>query len=156
MNMIASLDTSRDYGFQSVGGAHRQALVLIASSAPEVVRQLAAVCEFFDLGVEVAAPGMDLMKQLRENRPMAVITDIDGPEQDGYHTMKIVGTYDRDLPIMILTAGDPVMMGAADAVQETWDLTMVSRTTQSNLAGQLANFLFTAGRRAGCMRLVQV
>jgi DNA-binding NtrC family response regulator len=100
--------------------------------------------------------GTDLLRVLRDNRPMAVITDIDGHDQDGFHAMKVVGTFDRDLPVMILTGGDPVMMGAVDAVQESWNLTMVSRTTQANLAGQLAEFLYTAGRRAGCMRLVQV
>jgi DNA-binding NtrC family response regulator len=156
MNMITSLAVSHDYGFQSIGAAYRQALVVIASDSPDTIQQLEMVCEFFDLAVETVSAGTDLLRVLRDNRPMAVITDIDGHEQDGFHAMKVVGTFDRDLPVMILTGGDPVMMGAVDAVQESWNLTMVSRTTQANLAGQLAEFLYTAGRRAGCMRLVQV
>jgi hypothetical protein len=47
-------------------------------------------------------------------------------------------------------------MGAADAVQEVWGLTQVSQTSAYPLAGQLVSFLFMAGRRAGCMRLVPV
>ncbi|WP_428483961.1 response regulator [Rhodopila sp.] len=156
MNMITSLGGPRDYGFQSTRAANRQALVVIASDAPETVYQLQAVCEFFDLAVEVVREGADLMQVLQENRPMAVITDVDGEGQDGFHTMKIVAKYDRDLPILLLTGGDPVMMGAADAVQNIWNLTMVTQSTGSHLAGQLADFLFAAGRRAGCMRLVPV
>ena len=156
MNMITSLAASHDYGFQSIGAAYRQALVVIASDSPETIHDLEVICEFFDLAVEIVSAGTDMMRLLRDNRPMAVIADIDGEEQDGFHSMKVVASYDRDLPIMMLTGGDPVLMGAVDAVQESWGLTMVGRTTPANLAGQLAEFLYTAGRRAGCMRLVQI
>jgi hypothetical protein len=156
MNMISSLDASGDYRFQSAQAAHRQALVIIACDHPETVEQLETVCEFFDLAVQTVPHRGDLMKLLREHRPMALIGDVDGQHQDGFHTMKVIGNYDRDLPVMLLTGGDPVLMGAADAVQEMWNLTMVSRSSSSPLAGQLADFLFIAGRRAGCMRLVQV
>ena len=156
MNMITSLAASHDFGFQSIGAAYRQALVVIASDSPETIHDLEVICEFFDLAVEIVSAGTDMMRLLRDNRPMAVIADIDGEEQDGFHSMKVVASYDRDLPIMMLTGGDPVLMGATDAMQELWQLTMVSRTTDKPLAGQLAEFLFIAGRRAGCMRLVQV
>jgi DNA-binding NtrC family response regulator len=156
MNMITALDGSRDYGYESGRPASRQAVVVIASDTAETVQQLRAVCEFFDLVVEVVPDRSDLMPVLREHRPMAVISDIDGQFQDGFHTMKTVAKYDRDLPILILTGGDPVMMGAADAVQEMWNLTMISRSSDAPLAAQLADFLFAAGRRAGCMRLMPI
>jgi hypothetical protein len=154
--MISLVEAPAEYGFQSARAANRQALVVIACDAPETAEQVRAVCEFFDLAVEVVPEGGDLMELLREHRPMAIVGDIYGERQDGYHTMKMVANYDRDLPVMLLTGGDPVLMGAADAVQELWNLTMVSRSTSLPLAGQLADFLFTAGRRAGCMRLMPV
>lgn len=156
MNMISLLDETSDYSFHSTRPAHRQALVVIVCDTPETVQQLEAVCDFFDLAVAIVPAHADLMKVLREHRPMAVIGDIDGQHQDGFHTMKIVANYDRELPVLLLTGGDPVMMGAADAVQEMWNLTVVSRSTSAPLAGQLADFLCTAGRGAGCMRLVQL
>lgn len=156
MNMITSLDVSHDYGFLGSRAASRQALVVIASDSAETVQRIEAVCAFFDLAVEIATSDTDMMQMLRENRPMAVVSDVEGEAQDGFHAMKIVGNYDRDLPILLLTDGDPAMMGAADAVQELWKLTTVSRSTGAQLAGQLADFLFIAGRRAGCMRLVPV
>jgi hypothetical protein len=156
MNMISLLDSSGDYSFHSTRPAHRQALVVIACDAAETVEQLEAVCEFFDLAVEVVPAQADLMNVLREQRPMAVISDVDGQHQDGFHVLKIVAHYDHGLPVLLLTGGDPVMMGAADAVQEMWNLTMVSRSTSAPLAGQLADFLCAAGRSAGCMRLVQL
>ncbi len=156
MNMLTALDVSRDYGLQSTRAADRQAVVIIACDEAETVDQLSAVCAFFDLTVEVVPSRGDLLQALHEHLPMAVITDIDGEHQDGFHAMKTVANYDRDLPIMLLTGGDPTLMGAADAVQEIWRLTMVNRSGSGPLAAQLADFLFTAGRRAGCMRLVQL
>jgi hypothetical protein len=87
---------------------------------------------------------------------MAVISDVDGEDQDGFHTMKVIAGYDRELPIMLLTGGDAVLMGAADAVQDMWGLASVTRTSGFPMAGQLVAFLFGAGRRTGGMRLVPV
>lgn len=154
--MMSPVEVSQEFGFRSIAPAGRQALVVIASDSPETVAQLEQVCAFFDLAVEVAASDENLPDMLREHRPMAVIADVDCHAQDGFHAMRMVAAYDQDLPIMVLTHGDPVLMGAADAMQDLWNLTMVSRTSLKPLAGQLAEFLFTAGRRAGCMRLVRV
>jgi ABC-type uncharacterized transport system ATPase subunit len=87
---------------------------------------------------------------------MAVITDVEGESQDGFHTMKQVARYSRDLPILLLTAGDAVLMGAVDAVQALYGLTSVTTTSEFPMAGQLVAFLFNAGRRSGCMRLIPV
>ncbi|MFO1026053.1 MAG: hypothetical protein U1E70_12755 [Acetobacteraceae bacterium] len=156
MNMISPIEASRDLAFSTIAPAHRQALVVIACDSPDTVEQLEQVCGFFDLAVEVVGSDENLLDTLRECRPMAVIADVDGHARDGFHAMHVIATYDRDLPIMVMTHGDPVLMGAADAMQELWSLTMVSRTSHKPLAGQLAEFLFTAGRRAGCMRLVHI
>jgi hypothetical protein len=99
---------------------------------------------------------VDLDQILQEQRPMAVVAEVEGDEQDGFHTMKMVARYSRDLPVLMLTGGDPVLMGAADAVQSLWGLTSVSSTSGFPMAGQLVQFLFNAGRRAGCMRLIPI
>ena len=41
-------------------------------------------------------------------------------------------------------------------MQEICGLTTVTRSTGVPLAGELVSFLFSAGRRAGCMRLVPI
>ncbi|HVZ07337.1 hypothetical protein [Rhodopila sp.] len=156
MNMVAPVQLSRNLSSVGASPADRQALVMIVSDTPHTVDRLEEVCGFFDLGVQVVAGDDTLLTSLREHRPMAVITDVEAGEQDGFHIMRMVALYDRDLPVMVLTHGDPILMGAADATQELCDLTMVCRTTAKPLAGQIAEFLFVAGRRAGCMRLVQV
>ena len=82
---------------------------------------------------------MDLIERvLRGHRPMAVICDVDGEEQDGFHAMKLIADYSRDLPIMLLTDGDAVLMGAADAVQDLWGLTSVTRTSGSRWPASLS------------------
>jgi Response regulator receiver domain len=156
MNMIAPRNLAQDHDFLGSLTASQQGVVVIVSDVPGTIENLTAVCEFLEFKIEVVSAGSDLSQLLLEHRPMAVISDVEGGEQDGLHTMKIIARYSRDLPIMLLTDGDPVLMGAADAVQDLWGLTSVTRTSGFPVAGQLVAFLFGAGRRAGCMRLLPV
>lgn len=156
MNMIAPRNLSQDHYFPGTMTATAQSVVAIISDDPNTIQKIAPVCEFLELRVERVSAGTDLGQVLREHRPMAVISDVEGEEQDGFHVMKVIAFYNRDLPIMLLTGGDAALMGAADAVQDLWGLTSVTRTSEFPVAGQLVAFLFSAGRRAGCMRLVPV
>jgi CheY-like chemotaxis protein len=156
MNMIATRLFSQDQGFLATARTVQQGLVAVVSDDPATTETLGPVCEFLGLTVEVIPTAMDLDRLLRELRPMAVVTDIDGEVQDGFHTMKQVARYSQDLPILLLTAGDPILMGAVEAVQTIWGLTAVTSTSEAPLAGQLVSFLFNAGRRAGCMRLIPI
>jgi hypothetical protein len=156
MNMITPEGLSRDIDFLGTMTTPKQGIVAIVTDDPGTIDKLASVLDFLDLRMEIVSAGTDLKQVLRELRPIAVISDMDGEEQDGFHTMKMVADYRRDLPVMLLTGGDAVLMGAADAVQDLWGLTSVTRTSEFAIAGQLVAFLFTAGRRAGCMRLLPV
>jgi PleD family two-component response regulator len=156
MDMIAPRNLSQDHDFLGSRTAVQPGVVVIVSDNPAAIEKLTPVCEFLELRTEIVSSGMDLTKLLQEHSPMSVITDVEGDDQDGFHTMKLVARYNRNLPIMLLTDGDPVLMGAADAVQDLWGLTSVTRTSGFPVAGQLVAFLFGAGRRAGCMRLVPV
>ena len=155
VNMIATETLIRDYNFPGSTGA-RQGVVVVFSDNAETIENLEQVCEFLDLRMDVVSAGTDLMSVLRSQQPIAVISDVEGEDHDGFHTMKLIARYNPDLPVMLLTNGDPVLMGAADAVQEIWGLTSVTRTSGFPLASQLVGFLFSAGRRQGCMRLVSV
>ncbi len=156
MNMIAGHLLSSDHAFLGTMTVAKQGVVAIVSDNPATIDQLAPVCEFLDLKIEIVAAGTDLEQVLQEHRPMAVVSDVEGDHQDGFHTMKLVARYSHDLPVLLLTAGDSVLMGAADAVQSLWGLTSVTSTSAFPMAGQLVQFLFNAGRRAGCMRLIPV
>jgi CheY-like chemotaxis protein len=156
MNMIAFKPLDQDHAFPGTMSTAQQGVVVIASDDAATIENVAPVCEFLELRVEVVSAGRDLTQVLREQRPIAVISDVDGEEQDGFHTMKMIARYDRGLPIMLLTGGDSVLMGAADAVQDMWGLASVTRTSGFPMAGQLVAFLFGAGRRTGGMRLVPI
>ncbi len=133
-----------------------QGIVLVVTDNQSVVEKLAPVCAFLELRMEAISAAADLTQIMQDVNPMAVITDVEGDHQDGFHTMKLVARYNRDLPIMLLTGGDPVLMGAADAMQDLLSLSSVTRTSGFPVAGQLVAFLFSAGRQAGCMRLVPI
>ena len=156
MNMMVSETLTREQDFAGSIPATKPGIVAIYSDNPETIAAMTPVCEFLDLRLEIVSAGTDLNTVLRTERPLAVISDVDGIDHDGFHVMKMIARYNLDLPLMLLTGGDQAMMGAADAVQELWGLTQVTQTSGFPLAGQLVNFLFTAGRRAGCMRLVPV
>jgi CheY-like chemotaxis protein len=156
MEMIASRTLIRDREFPGTVTAAQARVVVIVSDDPGTIENLTPVCEFLELRMEVVSAGRDLIQVLREHRPMAVICDVEGEDQDGFHAMKLIARHSRDLPIMLLTDGDAVLMGAADAVQDLWGLTSVTRTSGFPMAGQLVGFLFGAGRRTGATRLVPV
>lgn len=156
MNMMVTETFARDYTFTGSLPSARPGVVALFSDSPETVAAMAPVCEFLELRLEVISAGTDLMSVLRTARPVALISDVDAQDHDGYHTMKVVSRFNPDMPLLLLTGGDPALMGAADAVQEVWGLTHVTQTSALPAAGQLVNFLFTAGRKAGCMRLVPV
>jgi hypothetical protein len=156
MNMLSPRIFSQDHDFLNTMAVAKQGVVAVVSDDPATIESLAPVCEFLELKMAVVSAGMDLSQALRDLRPMAVISAVDGENQDGFHIMKVISRYSQDLPIMLLTAGDAVLMGAADAVQDLWGLTSVTRTSGFPVAGQLVAFLFSAGRRSGCMRLLPV
>lgn len=156
MNMFAPLTLSRHVGNAEAMTSMKQSIVVVVSDDHNTIGQLAPVCDFLDLRMEVVSGGSDLADTLTGYRPMAVISDIEGADQDGFHTMRVVAKHDRNLPMLLLTAGDPVLMGAVDAMQDICGLTVVTPTSEFALAGQLIAFLFNAGRQAGCLRLVAV
>jgi CheY-like chemotaxis protein len=156
MNMLAPGSFSQDPDTLDMMTDARQGAVAVVSDDPATIASLAPVCEFLQLRMEIVSAGTDLSQVLREHRPMAVISSVDGLDQDGFHAMKIIAGHNRELPIMLLTDGDPMLMGAADAVQDLWGLTSVTSTSGFPVAGQLMAFLFDAGRRAGCLRLVPI
>ena len=60
------------------------------------------------------------------------------------------------LPVLLLTGHDPAMLGAAEAVEELWQLSSVRKVPELPDAGQLLDFLFGAGRRGTCISMMPV
>jgi CheY-like chemotaxis protein len=116
---------------------------------------LESVCEFLDIEVQHAATGDDLRAMLDTLRPMAVIADLDGEVQDGFHVMKIAADYDPTVPILLLTSYDPALLGAIDAVQEVWGLTRVATAAATAGIGALVDFICHAARDAGRPRALR-
>ena len=138
MNMIAHQTVSQDRRFPGSVAAANQGVVAIVTDSKACVENLAPVFDFLELRMEVVSTSAELVQVLQDINPMAVITDVEGENQDGFHTMKLVARYNTDLPIMLLT-------DAGLRVQP-----------HSTVDGQLVAFLFSAGRKAGSMRLVPI
>jgi hypothetical protein len=117
---------------------------------------LDAICEFLDIGVEYASSHDDLSQLLPGLRPIAVITDLEGEFQDGFHVMKTVANSNRSLPILLLTSNDPALLGAVDAVREVFGLRRVTTVSDNSGIGALVDFICHAARDAGMPRLMRV
>jgi CheY-like chemotaxis protein len=117
---------------------------------------LMSVCEFLDIRVEHATTEDNLRSMLPVLHPMAVITDLDGDVQDGFHVMKMAAEYDRALPILLLTSNESVLLGAVDAVREVFGLTHIVTATAAAGIGPLVDFICHAARDAGRSRLMRV
>jgi hypothetical protein len=130
--------------------------ILIVREPDKVSDSIALVCEFLDIVVEHITPADDLRSMLEILRPMAVITDLSGEQQDGFHVLKLTASYDPSLPVLMLTEDDPALLGALDAVQEVWGLTQVATASLSLGVGALVDFVCHAARSAGRPRLMRV
>ena len=130
------------------------ALVVVVSDNPEVASAMDNIADFLGFDVELLKSDADLAPVLRRWRPMAVVTELDGYGQDGCHVMMEVAEHDPGLPILLLVGTDPALAGAADAVEEMWQLTAVTKAAALPAVGPLVEFLFHAGRRGECIRLM--
>jgi DNA-binding NtrC family response regulator len=131
-------------------------VVVVVSDDHALGSSLELVCDFLDIGVEHVSSLDDLAPVLKSQRPMAVVTDIDGAGQDGFNVMMTVAGYDPNLPIMILTGGDPRLDGAVEAVQGHWGLGAVTAFGTAPKVADLVDFFCRAGRRAGVGRMMAI
>jgi hypothetical protein len=132
----------------------RQAVVAVVEDGIRIFHAFWAICEFLDIVVIRVPSRSDLNDVLRGQNPMAVVCELDGVGQDGCHVMKTVARHDPSLPILIVTGSDSILLGAADAVADIWNLTAVTQTPSLPSIAGLVDFLFHAGRVGGCLRLV--
>ena len=130
--------------------------VLVVRSDDQDSEFLDLICEFLDIGVEHASGSDDLGPMLYGLRPMAVIADVDGDPQDGFHVMKVVASYDPALPVLLLSSKEPAILGAVDAVQEVWGLTSVATVPDTGRIGTLVDFICHAARGSGMSRLMRL
>jgi DNA-binding NtrC family response regulator len=134
----------------------RHPLLLIVEDGDGIAAALQPICDFLDIAVERFPSERDLASALREYRPMGVVADLDCKGQDGCYVMMTVARYDCSLPILLLTGDDPALAGAADAVEELWKLEAVVKSPRLPSIGAVVDFIFRAGRKGHCTRLVPV
>ncbi len=133
-----------------------QATVVVVSDNPEIASVLDNICEFLGFGIELISTDMDVALFLERHRPMAVVAELDGRGQDGCHVMMQVADHDPALPIMMLVGNEPGIAGAVDAVAELWNLDAVTVSHELPEIGKLVEFLYHAGRRGDCIRMMPV
>jgi Flagellar regulatory protein FleQ len=154
MNDVTIMDRPASMDSRQVSQAAAQPVVVVVSDDPTLSRSLETICEFLEISVEYVTTDEDIAVVLRDYNPMALVGEVDGRGQDGFHVMMTLAGHDRDLPFLLLTGGDPIAAGAADAVEELWGLTSVIKSAELPKVGQLVDFLFRAGRRANCLGLM--
>ena len=136
------------------GQAIREAVVVLVEDDFELSSMFGAVCECLSVAVERMSSRGDLDSVLRERQPMAVVARMEADGQDGCHVLMTVAAHDRDVPVMLISGSDPALLGAIDAIEEIWQLTSVLKLPQLPGIGAIVDFLFRAGRKGGCMRLM--
>jgi two-component system, OmpR family, alkaline phosphatase synthesis response regulator PhoP len=65
-------------------------MVLVADDEPNIVRQLSFVLEREQLGVLVAANGVEALRMVREERPQIVLLDVMMPLMNGYEVCEAI------------------------------------------------------------------
>ena len=148
---LGSADNARH-----IEATQRHPLLLIVEDGEWTAAALQPICDFLDIAVERVPSEHDLAGALRDYRPMGVVAHLDCQGQDGCHVMMTVAQHDRSLPVLLLTGDDPALAGAADAVEELWKLEAVVKCPRLPSMGAIVDFIFRAGRKGRCLRLVPV
>jgi len=154
-NNISEGVTPQDRGDNAAQAPH-EALVLVIEDEVNLSGAFRAVCECLNVVVERMPTRDDLDLVLRHRRPMAVVAEMDAAGQDGCHVLMTVAAHDRDMPVLLITGDDPILLGAIDAVEEAWRLSSVVKWPRLLGVGPLVDFLFRAGRKGGNMRLMPI
>lgn len=141
---------------RSAGQVTREALILVIEDDFDLSDAFRGICECLEVAVERIPTRDDLAAALQRHRPMAVLAAMDAAGQDGCHVLMTVATHDRDLPVLLIAGDDPALLGAIDAVEEVWRLTSVIKWRRLHGVGAVVDFLFRAGRKGDCMRLMPV
>ncbi len=134
----------------------REPLVVVIEDGNLLSDTFRSICDCLDVAVARIPSRDDLATVLLKRRPMAVVAEMDAAGQDGCHVLMTIAAYNRDLPVMLITGENPALLGAVDAVQEMWELSSVAKWPQVPRVGALVDFLFRAGRKGNCMRLMSV
>lgn len=134
----------------------RTPLVLILEDGWALSEALRGLCRFLEIQVERLASDEPLLPFLQQCRPMAVIARMDAEGQDGAHVLMTVAEYDRSLPVLLLTDGDPALAGAADAVVDLWGLSCASQLVGEPTPAGLADFLCHAGLQGNCLGMMPI
>jgi ActR/RegA family two-component response regulator len=134
----------------------RHPLLLIVEDGDGIAAVIQPICDFLDIAIERLPSEHDLAGALRDYRPMGVVAHLDCQGQDGCHVMMTVAQHDRSLPVLLLTGDDSALAGAADAVEELWKLESVVKFPKLPGMGAIVDFIFRAGRKGQCLRLLPV
>ena len=148
---ITPQDNSEDSGREA-----REPLIVVVEDGIDLSEPFRVICECLGIEVQRMLSKDDLGCVLRDRRPMAVIAAMDGAGQDGCHVLMTIAAHDRSMPALLITGPDPVLLGAVDAVEELWELTSVEKWQDTLGVGAMVDFLFRAGRKGGCIRLMSV
>ncbi len=132
----------------------RTPLVLVIEDRPAISVAIAELCGYLGIAVDRLGAERDLTRGFRERRPMAVIATLDGPVQDGCYVMMQLAEHDPAVPLLLLTGGNEVLSGAADAVAELCALADVTQSAALPDAAELVTFLFRAGQAGRCLGLL--
>jgi DNA-binding NtrC family response regulator len=150
---LGSHPTAHDDGS---GQGSREPFVLVVEDDIRLSETFRVICECLGVAIMRMPSRDDLGAVLRNRRPMTVVAEMDAIGQDGCHVLMTIAAYDRSLPVLLITGPDPALLGAVDAVEEIWALSSVEKWPDLLGVGAIVDFLFRAGRKGRCMRLMSV
>jgi DNA-binding NtrC family response regulator len=123
--------------------SNQQTTVLVIDDMPDVGETICRICRLNGIASEYLSNGDNLPQILRYTRVRGIIADIMMPDQDGYNIMKTVASYDRDLPMLMITGGESFLLDAADAMAAVYQLTRVHVQAKPISRRIVEQFLFT-------------
>ncbi len=127
-------------------------IVLIIEDVASEAMTLEAMCRHFGFGAVCAGSPAEAGAILDMLTPTAVVTDLVMPEADGLDGLFMLARRIPDVPVMIVTSSERVLLKAAAELAEHYGLKDLVCAVKPVGVGALGSFLKRAPRRAAQVR----
>ena len=136
-----------------VSESEAQSVIVLAGAEGASIR-LQRMCAALEIRTVVVVSHHDLPFRLHHTRPIAVISELDPQGLASCAALRTIASYDQDMPVLLVTGDDPLVLGTIDAAEELWQLSGLHRLATAPAPGDLIHFLYRAGRQSGFGRLM--
>lgn len=130
--------------------------ILVFGPLSDLPPLLVVVCDALDIALVPLRALHDLPLRLHQLAPVAAVGARFHSEAECCGVLRAIAAHHRDLPVLIMAADEPPLLGAIDVAEQLWGLTAVQLLSLAHDPQDVVGFVYQATRWRGTGRLLPV